>query len=73
MIPVVDLRAADAPAAIDRACRDIGFFQIVGHDLDAAVEAAAWSAAVDFFRLPTVDKLALAIPEACAEGQQIAQ
>lgn len=68
MIPVVDLRDADAPAAIDRACREIGFFQIVGHGLDASIEEAAWELAGRFFDLPTEAKLELAIPEGDAYG-----
>ena len=69
-VPVIDLSGDDGAAAtaIDRACRDVGFFQIVGHGLGADVEAAAWRAAGDFFDLPLDDKLAVAIPAGNAYG-----
>lgn len=67
-VPTIDLHDAAAAGRIDRACRDVGFFQIVGHGLDPEVEATAWSAAADFFRLPLDDKLALSIPVGDAYG-----
>ena len=57
-----------SPAPIDEACRDVGFFQIVGHGIDADVERAAWDVAHEFFALPLDDKLALAIPDGDAYG-----
>ena len=33
-VPVIDLRQADAPARIDRACREHGFFSVTGHGID---------------------------------------
>lgn len=68
LVPTIDLTSDDAPQAIDRACREVGFFQIVGHGLDPIVERAAWDAATEFFRLPLDDKLALSIPEGDAYG-----
>ena len=68
LVPVIDLGDPDAPARIDRACRQVGFFQIVGHGMDPAVEIAAWDLAVEFFALPEAEKLALAIPEGDAYG-----
>lgn len=69
-VPVIDL--TDDPeqvaSAIDRACREIGFFQIVGHGLGRDVEAAAWETAAAFFRLAADDKLAVAIPPGDAYG-----
>ena len=60
-LPVVDLTSSDAAAAVDRACRDVGFFYVVGHDvspsLQARLEAAAWS----FFSQPDADKAAIAM------------
>ena len=43
LVPVVDVRddRGAVGAAIDRACHEVGFFQIVGHDLDPEVESAA--------------------------------
>ena len=68
VVPVLDLADADVSSAIDRACREVGFFQVVGHGLDADVEQAAWRVAEEFFRLPVDEKLALAIPDGDAYG-----
>jgi isopenicillin N synthase-like dioxygenase len=70
VIPVVDLSGdpAGVSTVIDDACHRVGFFQIVGHGLDADVEAAAWEAARAFFRLPVDDKLTVSIPPGDAYG-----
>lgn len=70
VVPTVDLSApvADVAEAIDAACREIGFLQIVGHGLDPAVEARAWDMAHEFFALPDEGKLACAIPPGEAYG-----
>ena len=68
LVPTVDLTDPEAPRAIDRACREVGFFQIVGHGLDPASERAAREAATEFFALPLDRKLALAIPDGEAYG-----
>ena len=70
IVPVIDVRGPrpTVAAAIDAACRRVGFFQVVGHAIDPTVEDAAWSAAREFFRLPLDDKLALAIPAGDAYG-----
>ena len=69
-VPTVDL--TDAPelvgAQLDAACSDIGFVQIIGHGLDAALESSAWSMAQRFFALSDGAKLAVAIPEGDAYG-----
>lgn len=69
-VPVIDLTgpSVHVSRAIDRACRDVGFFQIVGHDLDGATEAAAWSEAAAFFELDLAEKLAVRIPNGDAYG-----
>jgi isopenicillin N synthase-like dioxygenase len=69
-VPVVDLRGGHTAVAreIETACTEIGFFQIVGHGLDADVESAAWLAAHDLFALPEHQKLAVAIPPGDAYG-----
>ena len=39
-VPTIDIAELDSPAtraAIDRACRDWGFFQVVNHGIDAGV------------------------------------
>lgn len=70
VVPTIDLRAPLAAVGrrIDAACREIGFLQVVGHGLDADVEAAAWSAAHDFFALTDADKRACSIPPGDAYG-----
>jgi isopenicillin N synthase-like dioxygenase len=70
LVPVVDLGGDpnEVGRAIDRACREVGFFQIIGHGLDPSLESAAWQAASEFFRLPLDDKLAVAIPAGDAYG-----
>lgn len=50
-LPVIDLRADGAAAAIDRACRDVGFFLVTGHGADLEVLAALDAAARTFFAL----------------------
>lgn len=69
-VPVVDLRGPsdEVASAIGAACRDVGFFQIVGHGLEPEAEEAAWQAAADFFALPEADKLAVTIPPGDAYG-----
>lgn len=70
IVPIVDI-AGDRRRAgrqIDAACREVGFFQIVGHGLEADVEFAAWEAAAAFFRLPLADKMGVAIPPGDAYG-----
>jgi isopenicillin N synthase-like dioxygenase len=69
-VPVIDLGGQPSPVAgeIDRACREVGFFQIVGHGSDPDVEHQVWEAARDFFGLPEADKLAVAIPDGDAYG-----
>jgi len=69
-VPTVDLGADRAVMAreIDEACRDVGFFQVVGHGIAPHVADAAWDAAHEFFGLPLDDKLAVAIPAGDAYG-----
>jgi len=51
-LPVIDLRQGDAAAgAIDTACREHGFFYVVGHGVPADVVAAAFDASKRFFAL----------------------
>jgi isopenicillin N synthase-like dioxygenase len=66
-VPVVDLSTArqggraerlQVARAIDRACREIGFFAITGHGVSDRLVDALRHAAHPFFALPMGDKLA---------------
>ncbi len=59
-IPTIDLREPDAAARVGAACTEVGFFQIVGHGVDAHVVDAAWREARRFFDLPLPDRLGAA-------------
>jgi len=59
MFPIVDLEAADVSKRLDQACRNVGFFAIVGHGIPQPVIDHAWSAATRFFDLPLEAKLAV--------------
>jgi isopenicillin N synthase-like dioxygenase len=72
-VPVIDIGAlldADATEAglqrvateLDRACRSIGFFGIIGHGLDPALLRRLDTAARSFFELPEATKAAIAMP-----------
>ncbi len=62
-IPVIDIhRLEDGPDAlrqIDEACRDWGFFQVIGHGVPRAVLDAAHASMRAFFSLPAEQKLAI--------------
>ena len=49
-------------AAIDAACREMGFFTVVGHGVDPALVAALHDAARRFFALPDEVKAQIAMP-----------
>jgi isopenicillin N synthase-like dioxygenase len=54
-IPVIDIGDLGRPstlAALDAACRDWGFFQVVGHDLPPTVEEALRQQMRRFFAQP---------------------
>jgi isopenicillin N synthase-like dioxygenase len=61
-VAVIDLAAGgDAVAEqIGSACREVGFFQIVGHRVDRAVIDRAWTAARTFFDLPLAERMTAA-------------
>ena len=68
-VPVIDLAPARAggsagrravAAAIDAACREIGFFAIRGHGVPDAVVDALRGKAHAFFARPLAEKLAVA-------------
>jgi isopenicillin N synthase-like dioxygenase len=70
VVPTVDLAGPDrdVAAAIDVACRRVGFFQIVGHGIDATVIDDVWNMATRFFDLPYAAKMAVRIPDGDAYG-----
>ncbi len=54
-IPLIDLSARDehaTAAAIDAACREVGFFTVCGHGVDRQVFADAYAASRAFFDQP---------------------
>jgi isopenicillin N synthase-like dioxygenase len=67
LVPVVDLQPWGAGSArerlavaraVDRACREIGFMQIVGHGIPPAISQALRAETESFFQRPLSDKLA---------------
>lgn len=63
-VPVIDLRALsdqpdrDALLAMDRACRDHGFFLLTGHGMQTLIDAV-WRQTRAFFALPRSQKRAV--------------
>ena len=71
-VPVIDIGAliagdadkqdvADVAVRLDRACREVGFFTIVGHGVDPALLASLDRAARMFFARPEEDKAMIAM------------
>ena len=56
-VPIIDLTSHGVARRIDEACRDIGFFAVVGHGIRSDVVKGAWASATAFFDLPTEEKL----------------
>lgn len=73
--PDVDKRRAVA-TKIDTACREIGFFQVVGHGVDPNLITQTYDVARRFFDLPLAEKRAVAQPTPdtvrgyCAVGEE---
>lgn len=74
-VPIIDVRALREPDAdpsavgscgerLDAACREVGFFVITGHGIDAAKRARLDEAARAFFALDDADKARIAMPRA---------
>src|SRR5436305_964407 len=64
-VPIIDISGSISgdhaarrtlAAEIDRACRDIGFFTIVGHGIDEALIERVKELSRSFFALPTAEK-----------------
>src|SRR4051794_30236719 len=73
-VPIIDVGPlfANAPSAdatavatvakqLDAACRDTGFFSIVGHGVSSALGESLDRAARDFFALPETEKASIAM------------
>ncbi len=68
-LPVVDFALGESDAAsltriaaaVGTACRDVGFFYVVNHGVEAALIAEAFAQSHEFFALPLADKRKLAI------------
>ena len=60
-LPVVDLTSTDAAEAIDRACREVGFFYVVGHGVDEGLQERLESSARAFFARPDEVKAEIAM------------
>jgi isopenicillin N synthase-like dioxygenase len=76
-VPVVDMEALvrgqggrpgrafdEAATAIDAACRDVGFFYVVGHGVDPQLRSRLDGAAREFFGLPDEQKAEIAMAHA---------
>ncbi|MBK8173291.1 MAG: isopenicillin N synthase family oxygenase [Sandaracinaceae bacterium] len=69
LVPVLDVTALRTPGAdmrpvadqIGAACREHGFFCVVGHGIDPVLEASLERAAQDFFALPVEEKMRIAM------------
>ena len=71
-IPIIDLAGfstgsdedrQDVGRQVNRACTDVGFFSVVGHDISEAVIGEAHNAALAFFDLPLDDRMGAAKPD----------
>ena len=70
-VPIIDVEPffkgneadrGSVAAALDRACRETGFFAIVGHGVDEALMARTRRMAADFFALPDEEKFRVERP-----------
>ncbi len=59
-VPAIDLSDV-APAALDAACRDLGFLVVSGHGVDAGLIARMHAVSAAFFRLPLADRQRLRV------------
>lgn len=64
VVPILDLSADDATlaATVNQICTEVGFFQIVEHGVDPAIEERMWRTMQRFFDLPAAEKEALRAP-----------
>src|SRR5579883_2281123 len=64
LVPVVDLAAPGAAAALDRACREVGFLSIVNHGVARPIIDDMLAATDAFFARPLEEKLRYRAPRA---------
>jgi isopenicillin N synthase-like dioxygenase len=62
--PLATVAEAEVAARIDHACRELGFFRIVGHGIDPELQSRMDRAARAFFALPEATKDAVAMRHA---------
>lgn len=70
ILPVVDLQALAGPDAraaaeaerLDRACREVGIVEVVGHDVPESLTRELFALTREFFALPSEQKSAVAQP-----------
>ena len=64
-LPIIDLESlgesdshslSRIAAEVGAACRDVGFFYVVNHGVEASLIAEAFARSRDFFALPVADK-----------------
>jgi isopenicillin N synthase-like dioxygenase len=62
LVPTIDISASRDRAAVgaelDAACREVGFFEVIGHGVPTAVIDAMQAATAEFFALPETTKRA---------------
>jgi len=61
MLPVIDVNSSAAPAEIDRACREFGFFAIRGHGVPDDLRESLIASATEFFARSPQDKQEVAL------------
>ena len=61
MLPIIDVTSTEAPAEIDRACRQFGFFAICNHGVSNELREAVLSSATDFFGRDPDEKESVAL------------
>ena len=62
VVPIIDLSSCTAAEQLGDACRDAGFFQIIGHGVDVEVAERAWTQAGAFFDQPDDVRMDVAMP-----------
>lgn len=61
--PIIDLTSSGAPGQIDTACREVGFFQLVGHGIPDDLINRLFNLADEFFASDLQEKLRWSSPD----------